>query len=134
MIGQLAKCPYCRACEIALDDSPELVFHPATCAHLVWVDGRYSQWDPGDHGIVHPVGSIEFHWEHPGLAGADFGDYLKELVNSGKEWPFAPGVPFEIVQMSADDKAKTPRGTTYTAWEVDGQAVFAQEASTFLAA
>ena len=28
MIRQLAQCPYCKHCELALDDNPQLVFNP----------------------------------------------------------------------------------------------------------
>jgi hypothetical protein len=143
MIRQLSQCPYCRACEIALDDSPELLFNPeasahAPCAHLVWVEGRYEQWQATPQGLPQPIGSIEFHWEHPGLGSTEeasnLSDFMRELINHGKTWDFAPAEPFEISPIAADQKATGPRGKTYTAWEVDGQAVFAQDASAFVAA
>jgi hypothetical protein len=141
MIRQLSQCPYCQACEIALDDNPELVLNPdaggAPCPHLVWVDGRYSQWELSAPGLVHQVGSIEFHWEHADFSRIDtdggLGEFMKDLVNSGQAWEFAPKERFQIQQMSADEKATGPKGKSYTAWEVDGQAVFAQDATAFLA-
>ena len=64
MIRNLAQCPYCGDCEIALDDHPSLVFNPAgsssPCGHLAWVEGRYSQWDLSPQGINRAIGSTEF--------------------------------------------------------------------------
>jgi hypothetical protein len=143
MIRQLSQCPYCQKCEVALDDTPEVVFNPEVgnsqpCPHLIWVDGRYSQWELGHLGVPRQIGSIEFHWEHPEFSALEpahsFAEYLRELVNSGKDWGFAPSVPFEIKEMWADEKAVTPKGRSYSAWEVDGHALFAQNAQAFLAA
>jgi hypothetical protein len=143
MIRQLAQCPYCRQCEIAVDETPDLVFNPGSdqptpCPHLIWLDGPYSWWDLGALGVPRQIGSIDLHWEHPAFTALEpaklFADYLHELVSSGKEWSFAPAEPFEIADIWADEKATTPKGRSYTLWEVDGHAVFAQDAQAFLAA
>jgi hypothetical protein len=60
--------------------------------------------------------------------------YLKELVNAGKDWEFAPPVPFEIASLSAEQKAADSKGREYTLWDVDGAAVFARTASAVLEA
>lgn len=143
MIRQLAQCGYCQKCEIALDDAPEIVFNPGMansgpCPHLIWVDGRYSQWELGAHGVPRQIGSIEFRWEHPEFSALEpahtYVDYIRELVSSGKDWRFAPAVPHQVADISADEKATTPRGKSFAVWEVDGEAVFAQDARAFLAA
>jgi hypothetical protein len=128
---------------VALDDTPEVVFNPETgnpvpCPHLIWVNGRYSQWELGHYGVPRQIGSIEFQWEHPQLSALEpsdqFAEYMRELANSGNGWRFAPAQPFEITEISADEKAATPRGKSYAVWEVDGQAIFAQDNQGFLAA
>ena len=143
MIRNLAQCPYCKKAEVALDDSPELLLNPDAvshdgCAHLVWVDGRYSQWEPRPHGPAHMIGSTEFRWDHPEFAMADNYDdwihYLFNLANTGKKWDFAPETPFEIGNLNAEEKAKTSTGQEYTAWDVDGFAIFAHDAETFVQA
>ncbi len=142
MIRHLAQCSYCQACEIALDDKQDLAFNPGTgpalpCAHLVRTNGRYVAWDTGPTGVPHVSWSMEFRWDHPNLAAADFEghlrDYLTELANVGKDWEFAPAVPFEMVAMSADEKTEA-RGKQHLLWEVDGAAVFAADLPAFLAA
>jgi hypothetical protein len=141
MIRQLAQCPFCRQCEIALDDHPEVTFNPGTtkqpCEHLVWVDGRYSEWAPGSHGVNRIIGSTEFHWDHPDFAGFDrddnLTDYLRELVRAGKTWEFAPVEPFEICSISGDQKVVGARGKEYTRWDVDGSAVFAVNSRRWVA-
>jgi hypothetical protein len=59
--------------------------------------------------------------------------YLKELVNSGKRWEFAPPEPFEIESLSADAKDTDAKGKEYPLWDVDGAAVFARNPTAFLA-
>ena len=141
MIRQLGQCPYCQRCEIALDDHPEVTFNPETgnaapCEHLVWVDGRYAQWEPGPHGVNRMIGSTEFRWDHPGWTAVDpegiLTDFVRELVRSGKSWPFAPAGPFEIKSISADEQVVGPGGKKYTRWEVDGAAIFAPDPAHFL--
>lgn len=143
MIRQLAQCPYCKSTEIALDDAPELLINPDSaehepCVHLIWVDGRYSQWEPRPHGPGHMIGSTEFRWDHSEFAMIDeYEDWIKyflELANQGKEWEFAPPGAFDIKALSAEQKAKTAEGKDYTAAEVDGWAIFAQDAAAFLTA
>jgi hypothetical protein len=140
MNRQLSQCPYCQACEIALDDEPRIVFNPdaashVPCGHLVWVDGRYSQWERTKYGTSRVIGSTEFRWDHPGLGGtednAPLTDYLRELADSGRDWPFAPSATFEVRQISADQKATDRKGKEYTVWDVDGWAIFAQNAPAF---
>jgi hypothetical protein len=60
-------------------------------------------------------------------------DYLKELVNSGKSWEHAPADPFEIQTINAEEKTADARGKERTVWDVDGWAVFAPDAPTFVA-
>jgi hypothetical protein len=143
MIRQLAQCPYCHTCEIALDDDQQAVFNPGTdstapCAHLLWMLGRYVAWDHGPTGVPRVAWSMEFRWDHPNLAAADFEghlrEYLAELANSGKGWEFAPAERFDVVALSADEKAVDPRGKPYLRWEVDGTGLFAAAPAAFLAA
>ncbi len=142
MIRQLAQCPYCSKCEIALDDRPEVVFNPGggppgPCPHLVWLDGRYSQFEMSAHGTNRLIGSTEFRWDHPQFPLIDdrnpLTDYLRELVNRGASWEFAPAEPFAIRPISADEKVRDPKGREHPAWDVDGAAVFAQGAGAFVA-
>ena len=62
MIRNLARCPYCGDCEIALDDNPSLVFNPGgrqePCPHLAWVDGRYAQWELSPQGINRVIAGV----------------------------------------------------------------------------
>jgi hypothetical protein len=141
MNRQLSQCPYCQSCEIALDDEPRIVFNPVTssqapCAHLVWVDGRYSQWERTQYGTSRVIGSTEFGWDHPRLGATvdntPLTDYLRELANSGRSWAFAPSGPFEVKQISAEEKAKDRKGKEYTLWDIDGWAIFAQNAGAFV--
>jgi hypothetical protein len=168
MIRQLTRCPYCEEGEVALDDQLTLAFNPegdlpAPCPHLAWVEGRYSEWDRGPHGISRVIGSTEFGWQPPGreeepsepessatdlpedpsltlparmgLPGApQMLAYLRELVSSGSEWPFAPSEPFVVQTLCAEEKATDRRGKEYTVWDVDGWAIFAQDPAAFWAA
>jgi hypothetical protein len=142
MIRQLARCPFCGGCEVALDDRPELVLDPdgagKPCAHLAWVDGRYSQWDKSPQGVTRVIGSIEFRWDPPEPSTAERTEqllpYLKLLVTANPGWAFAPPVDFRVLTLSAEEKAVDKRGKTYTAWDVDGWAVFAVDPAAFWAA
>lgn len=143
MFRDLAQCRYCKQTEVALDNAPELLLNPDgadhnACVHLVWIDGRYSQWDPRPHGPSHMIGSTEFRWDHPGFAEAEnyqeWIDYLFNLANSGKKWDFAPETDFEIGNLNAEEKARTPKGQEYTAADVDGFAIFARDAAAFVQA
>jgi len=143
MIRQLAQCPYCERCEIALDDHPQLVFNPDSethtpCPHLAWVDGRYSLWQPGHHGINRVIGSTEFRWD-PDEPNAEARThqllpYLEELLEAGADWQFAPTEPFAIRRLNSDQKAADSTGKDYTLWDVDGWAVFAANPPAFWAA
>jgi hypothetical protein len=142
MIRQLSQCPYCGRCEIALDDEPRQVFNPdgpdnVACEHLVWVGGRYSQWEPTPHGTNRVIGSTEFRWDHRGLREAEddvtFTDYLRERGSSGRNWEFAPAETFEMLPITADEKAAGPKGRSYTTWDVDGWALFALHADALVA-
>jgi hypothetical protein len=143
MIRQLSQCPYCKRCEVALDDHPEIVFNPdgpdqAPCEHLIWVDGRYSQWQLSHLGVNRVIGSTEFRWDHPDLGAVDgehhLTSYLKELVNSGPAWEFAPAAVCDVKQINAEEKAPGPKkGKEHTVWDIDGWALFAQNSAEFLA-
>lgn len=57
MIRKLAQCPFCQSCEVALADSLDVTFNPdnpvqEACPHLVWVDGRYSEWETNARGYL----------------------------------------------------------------------------------
>ncbi len=117
MIRQLAQCPYCNGCEIALDDHPELVFNPATetrapCPHLAWVDGRYSQWDHPGHGADQMIGSVKFRHDAEGPSAEERTDqllpYLQELLEAGPGWAFGPAEPHVIQRSARRKKPPTP--------------------------
>ncbi len=143
MIRHLAQCPFCNRCEVALDDRPDLRFNPdgatpVPCDHLAWVEGRYEQWDQGPHEVLRVIGSTQFRWHPPEPAAVERTEqllpYLRELVNFGAGWPFAPAQPFVIQRLSAEEKGTDATGRTYPLWEVDGWAVFASNPSAFWAA
>jgi hypothetical protein len=143
MIRQLAQCPYCNDCEIALDDSPELTFNPGAarptpCPHLAWVDGRYAQWEHTSLGSNRVIGSTEFRWD-PDEPDAEertnaLLPYLRELLEAGPGWPFGPAEPFVAVPLRAEETATDRKGKTYTLWDVDGWAIFARRPEAFWAA
>ena len=142
MIRNLAQCPYCKNCEIALNDRPDLAFNPDSdgrpCIHLAWVDCRYSQWELSPHGVPRVVGSSDFTWYPPDAGDAEHIEaltpYLHELAQQGSTWAFAPDVPFGLATLSAEEKATNACGKSYTASDVDGSAVFAQDPAAFWAA
>lgn len=143
MIRSLAQCPYCNRCEVALDDNPDLVLDPdgnppGPCPHLAWVEGRYGQWERTQRGLNRVIGSTEFRWNPPEEGAAERTEqllsYLKELVESGPDWPFAPAQAFVIRPLSAEEKATDPKGKAYTLWDVDGWAIFAADPAAFWAA
>jgi hypothetical protein len=140
MIRRLAQCPYCQGCEIALDDQPGLVFNPDApaqepCPHLAWVVGRYSQWEHTALGINRVIGSTEFRWDPPVEEAAERTEelmpYLKELLESGPGWPFAPTTPFAAQALTADEKAADKKGKQYLVWDVDGWVLFAEDPAAF---
>jgi hypothetical protein len=147
MSRQLAECPYCGSCEITLNDSLDVTFHSAggssePCPHLVWVEGRYSQWGlnalPGRKTkIARMVGSNEFEWQHPGLTAAEDPEqqraYLKELARAGSNWEYAPLVKHTVRLISAEETVTEPDGRTYPSCEVEGVAIFTADAQEFLA-
>src|SRR5262249_61978953 len=101
MIRDLARCPYCGGCEVALDDHPSVVLDPGgrqgPCPHLAWVDGRYAQWEVSPQGINRVIGSTEFRWDpaRPGAAeGAEaLPPHPRELAAQGPGWAFPPATP-----------------------------------------
>jgi hypothetical protein len=148
MSRQLAQCPYCGNCDITLSDDLDVTFTspegPAggPCLHLIWVEGRYSQWGlntlPGRKTkIARMVGSNEFEWQHPGLAAAIDPEqqraYLKELARAGSGWEFAPAEKHTVRLISVDETVTEPDGRTYPNWEVEGVALFTGDADAFLA-
>jgi hypothetical protein len=146
MIRPLAQCPYCQGCEVALSDSFDVVLNPDAdppqpCPHLIWVEGRYTQWGlsplPGRKTkIARMVGSNEFAWQHPGLAARDetgaLSAYLKELTGAGGGWEFAPPAAYVVRAILLDEKIKDATGREYPNWDVEGTAVFAAEPEAFL--
>jgi hypothetical protein len=142
MIRNLAQCPYCGKCEVAVNDNPAVVFNPdgapRPCAHLAWVHGRYSQWDLSPQGIDHMIGSTEFRWDPPELGAAERTEellpYLKELVTQGPTWAFTPPVPFTLRTLLADAKRPDERGNLHTQWDIDGWAIFTPDVAGFWAA
>jgi hypothetical protein len=139
MIRQLAQCPYCQACEVALDDRPVLVFNPdgdgTPCPHLAWVEGLYAQWERTRQGFNRQIGSVELRWDPPGDGAAERTEellpYLRELLGAQPGWPFAPPVDFRALPLFAEEKARDKRGKEYTVWDVDGWAVFAADPAAF---
>ncbi len=140
MTRRLAQCPYCKQCNLALDDHPQLVFEPsgAPCPHVAWVDGRYSQWERTPHGTDRVIGSTEFRFAPPGAGDYDGQQellpYLQELAGQGPTWPFAPPGPLTIQPLSAEEKSTDAKGRSHTVWDVDGVAIFAQDAAAFWSA
>ncbi len=140
MIRRLAACPFCKSCEVALDDHPQLVFEPggAACPHVAWVDGRYSQWERTSHGTDRVMGSTEFRYAPPAAGDYDRQQellpYLQELAQQGSAWPFAPPIALAVQPLSAEEKKPDAKGRSRTVWDVDGVAIFAQDASAFWSA
>jgi hypothetical protein len=142
VIRQLARCPYCGGCEVALDDRPDLVFNPDAggkpCAHLAWAEGRYSQWDKSPLGTTRVIGSVELRWDPPEPDAAERTEqllpYLKLLVSANPGWTFAPAVDFRVLDLTAEEKAVDKRGKAYTKWDVDGWVIFARDPAAFWAA
>jgi hypothetical protein len=140
MIRRLAQCPFCKNCKLALDDHPQLVFEPsgAPCPHVAWVDGRYSQWERTPHGTDRVIGSTEFRYALPAAGDYDRQQehlpYLQELTQQGPAWPFAPRLSLTIQPLSAEEKATDTKGRSRTVWDVDGVAIFAEDAGAFWSA
>jgi hypothetical protein len=146
MIRQLAQCPYCQNCEIALTDNLEVVFNPdqnpgQPCPHLIWTEGRYSQWEsnplPGRKTkIARMIGSTEFEWQHPSLAAQEDAGalwaYLKELVGTDAGRQSAPPEAHSVQPISRDHSITEPDGKVYPAWEIEGTALFAANAAAFM--
>jgi hypothetical protein len=141
MIRQLARCPFCGGCEIALDDHFGLVFNPdapaSPCPHLAWIDGRFAEWELNAHGGNTLVGSTEFRWDPPEPGAAERTEellaYLKELINNGSAWAFAPKLAFAVAALSAEEKTTDAKGHVHPRWEVDGAALFAASPMQFWA-
>lgn len=145
MIRKLADCPYCQKCEVALTDNLAVAFNPEQapplpCPHLIWIEGRYSQWErsplPGRKTkIARIVGSTEFEWQHPGLVVGDDAHaiqaYLKELVTAGGGWELAPSERHTVRVISADHNV-SENGKSYPDWEIEGTALFADNPLTFI--
>jgi hypothetical protein len=146
MSRQLAQCPYCGGCDITLNDSLDVTFESAggaaePCPHLVWVQGRYSQWGlnvlPGRKTkIARILGSNEFEWQHPGLAAWEDPEqlraYLQELTRAGSGWEFTPPVKHTVRLISVDEQVTDTDGRKYPGWEVEGVAIFTGDAEAFL--
>jgi hypothetical protein len=147
MIRQLAQCPYCQGCEIALTESLELAFNPESppsrpCVHLILVEGRYSQWGlsplPGRKTqIARMIGSNDFSWAHPGLEcredAQDLYAFLKELSTAGVGWELAPRQEHAVRIISKDHTITDAHGKSYPDWEIEGMAVFARDPEAFIA-
>jgi hypothetical protein len=142
MIRQLAQCPFCNHCELALDDNPQLVFNPddarhLPCPHLTFVDGGYEQRERDKRGVEHVVGSTEFRWLSNSTDNEDrigpIEPYLRELLETGPGWEFAPPVRFVVQRLSAEGQAQDVKGAGYTAWEANGYSVFAENPAAFWA-
>jgi hypothetical protein len=143
MIRQMAQCPYCKHCELALDDNLQLAFNPddadrSPCPHLAFVDGRYEQRERDGRGIERVIGSTEFRWLSNSSDAEDrigpIEPYLRELLESSPGWEFAPPIAFSVQSLSADGKARDAKGASYTAWEVDGHCIFAEVSAAFWSA
>jgi hypothetical protein len=82
------------------------------------------------------IGSTEFEWQHPLLANhedaARLRIYLKDLVGAGVNWEFAPTAAHTICPISRDETITDTNGKVHPNWEVEGTAVFAREAATFI--
>ena len=139
MIRNLARCPYCGGCELALDERPSLVFNPdkpsAPCSHLAWVAMRFAEFAPNERGVDHLFGSTEIDWD-PGYPMEEeplreIQAFLRELQIKGAAWPFAPSQPFTIRQLSAEEKKTDAKGHAHPLWEVDGSAIYAADAKAF---
>jgi hypothetical protein len=140
IIRQLAQCPYCQGCEVALTDSPDIVFNPDAkahqpCPHLVLVEGRYSQYTrsslPGRQTkIARMIGSTEFEWLHAGLAAGNEANQvrsaLRELTTGGGSAESA----LTVIPISKDQTV-TEGGKSYPDWEIEGAAIFALDAAAF---
>jgi hypothetical protein len=137
MIHQLTKCPYCQHCEVVLDDHPQLAFTPdgSPCPHAAWIDGRYLQWEHTPHGTDRVMGSTEFRYAPPAVGDYDAQQeilpYLQELAQQGAAWPFAPPMPLTILPLSAEEKSTDAKGHGRAVWDIDGVAIFAQDAAEF---
>ncbi len=142
MIRNLARCPHCGNCEVALDDASSVVFNPDSpsrpCPHLAWVDGRYSQFEPSPQGVPHLIGSSEFRWNppDPGTEETVAGllPFLKELANQGQGWAFAPPVPFVLRPLTAEGQSSGSPESSSSSWDIDGCTIFAQNPMAFWAA
>lgn len=146
MIRQLAQCPYCQGCEIALSDSFDVIFNPGSpqpqaCSHLVYVDGRYSQFEldplPGRKTkMARMIGSTEFSWVHPSLASMANAQriqaYLKELIEAEPGWTSAPTEEHALRHISRDQNITDEDGKVYPSWETEGAALFAPHALIFV--
>src|SRR5262249_38328132 len=77
----------------------------------------------------------EFRWDPPEPGAAERSEallpYLKELINQGSGWTFAPSTPFALQMLSAEEKTTDRRGRACTLWDVDGWAVFAENPAIF---
>jgi hypothetical protein len=142
MIRNLARCPYCGGCEIALDDRPALVLNPdgppGPCPHAAWVDIRFAEFVVNKEGANHAIGSTDLRWApdialEPELA-EEIHSYLRELLVNGSGWAFAPTVAFTIKPLSAEEKTTDAKGHVHPVWEVDGSAIYAADAVAFWAA
>ena len=140
MIRNLAQCPHCGKCEIALSDARTLLFNPdgdgMPCAHLAWLDGRYCERDnASERGRV--IGSVEFRWSPQGPETEERDEalfpFLKELARQGSQWAFAPLHPFNLQLLDAEERHSDEFGNSRMVWEVDGWVIFAPDPAAFWA-
>jgi hypothetical protein len=141
MIRQLADCPYCGGCEIALTDNPDVAINPdkagGPCPHLVWVAGRYSQYQLSPIAgrrtkVARMIGSTEFEWVHPDLTADDADPRLSAHLRQWTAGDQLPAAAHRVQAISRDQAVTEADGRSYPSWEIEGIAVFAEDAATFL--
>ncbi len=139
MIRNLARCPYCGGCEIALDEKPDLVFNPdkpaGPCPHLAWIELRFAEFTLNEHGANHMIGSNELTWAPDFPLEEKLADevhaFLHEFLVNGPRWAFAPAQPCTIKPISAEEKKADAKGHEHPLWEVDGNAIYAADSKAF---
>ncbi len=139
MIRNLARCPYCGGCELALNDAPDLVFNPDgtpdPCPHLAWVNVSFAKFATNTHGGNHVIGSADFTWAPDFPMDEETAEeihaFIRELLLNGSKWVFAPTTGFTILPLSAEEKKTDDKGHVHPLWEVDGSAIYAADSKIF---